>query len=59
MMTGMVGMGGLGTLVNYEDLERTQSASIRDWAHLVVTESLSMTNLPVQLRWVFFISTLK
>ena len=35
MKTGMVGMGGLGSLVNYQGTG--VSASLREWAHLVVT----------------------
>lgn len=48
--TGMVGMGGLGSLVNYKERGLLQSASVREWAHQVVTESLPMTNLLLQLR---------
>lgn len=48
----MVGMGGPGSLVNYKEPERPRSASLREWAHLVVTQSPSVTNLALQLRWV-------
>lgn len=41
MKMGMVKMSGLGSLVNYKDLDYTQLASIRDWAHMVVTESFN------------------
>ena len=35
MKTGMVGMGGPGSLVNYQGTG--VSAPLREWAHLVVT----------------------
>lgn len=41
MKMGMVRMSGLGSLVNYKDLECTQLTSTRDWAHMVVTESFN------------------
>lgn len=46
----MVGMGGPGSLVNYKEPERTWSASLREWVRVVVTESLLMTDIPLQLR---------
>lgn len=52
MKTGMVRMGGLGSSVNYKELEHPRSASFREEAHLAVPESLSLTSLLLQLRWV-------
>lgn len=34
----MVGMDGPGSSLNYKEPERLRSASLREWAHVVVTE---------------------